>query len=144
MKLSQSVYSILFATTIFSVSVSANDRDEICNYYGNVGAAAVDFLLPLSFQQVVNMVSGKDADLLDKMSKAVEGKGSKATRKKISAMGDDALELLGEAAGFHGFQLTLTGQATSGEEVFLRLSSQCQQMGPEAIIETQRRARAVQ
>ncbi len=144
MKLTKSVCSIMFAAVTCSIAASANDKDDICGYYGNVGAAAVDFLLPLSFQQVVNMVSGKDADLLAKMSEAVEGKGSKATRTKVTAMGDDALELLGEAAGFHGFQLTLTGQATSGEEVFIRLSSQCQQMGPESIIETQRRARAVQ
>lgn len=135
---------IALAISMSSGPAGASDQDEICGYYGNVGAAAIDFLLPLSFQQVLDMVSGKDADLLEKMSKAVEGKGTKSTRDKVTALGENALDLLGEAAGFHGFQLALTGQATNGEEVFIRLSTQCQQLGPQALIDMQRRARAVQ
>jgi hypothetical protein len=136
----------LSALPLFSLAgpaAQAGEKEDMCGYYGNVGAAAIDFLLPLTFQQVVDMVSGKDADLLAQMSRAVEGKGSKTARAAIEKMGDDALELMGEAAGFHGFQLALTGQATNGQEVFERLSTQCEQVGPDQIIDIQRRARAV-
>lgn len=125
-------------------SATAADQREICSYYGNVGAAAIDFLMPLKFSEVVEMVSGKNKELLDEMAQAVESMGNQDVKKAIGNMGEGSLELMGEAAGLHGFQLVMTGQATGGQEVFGILASRCMQSGPDKIIEAQRRARAVQ
>lgn len=146
------MYTRTFRTTCFLVTLSvagawpagAASKQEVCSYYGNVGAAAINFLLPLKFSQVVDLVAGKDPALLEQMSAAVEKRGSPKVRADLEKTGKEALELIGEAAGYHAFQLTLTGQATDGQEVFGRLNEQCMNMGPDAIIESQRRARAVQ
>ncbi len=125
-------------------SAEAADKQEVCSYYGNVGAAAVDFLMPLTFAEVVEMVSGKNKDLLERMADTVGRKGNADVKATIGRMGEGSLELMGEAAGLHGFQLVMTGQATNGEEVFGILASRCMEAGPDAVIEAQRRARAVQ
>lgn len=127
-----------------STPASAQGNQDICSYYGNLGAAAIDFLMPLKFNQVVDMVSGKDKALLEEMSKRVESKGSAAVKQAVERMGKGSLELMGEAAGLHGFQLVMTGQATNGQEVFGILASQCMQAGPKEIVDAQRRARALQ
>lgn len=136
--------AFIAALPLASMPVQAQSKSDVCSYYGNVGAGAIDFLLPLKFSQVVNMIAGKDKSLMEAMEKAVENKGSAKTRKSIEAMGEDSLALMGEAAGFHGFQLVLTGQATTGKEVFGLLTNQCMSAGPEAIIDSQRNARAFQ
>lgn len=132
------------AASLSGPAADAASQEEICSYYGNVGAAAIDFLMPLKFSEVVEMVSGKNKELLEGMAKAVERKGNPEVKASINNMGDGSLELMGEAAGLHGFQLVMTGQATSGQEVFGILTSRCMQSGPNNIIEAQRRARALQ
>ncbi|WP_139167453.1 MULTISPECIES: hypothetical protein [Kordiimonas] len=143
-KLTTAGLVIGLAASLTGPATQAADKQEVCSYYGNVGAAAIDFLMPLTFAEVVEMVSGKNKDLLERMSKAVERKGSADVKKAIRSMGDGSLELMGEAAGLHGFQLVMTGQATDGQEVFGMLASRCMEAGPDAIIEAQRRARALQ
>lgn len=122
------------------VSASADDNKEVCLFYGNVGAAAVDFILPLKVQQVVDMISGKDTALVEKMQKSVEGIGNDKARSAMKNMGDDAAEHLGASAGFLAFQLIMTGQATSPQEVFSVLYKGCQDTGAQKIVENQRAA----
>ncbi|NVJ99073.1 MAG: hypothetical protein HWE25_13030 [Alphaproteobacteria bacterium] len=143
-KLYTTATTILLLAAPFPAQSATASQSDVCSYYGNVGAGAIDFLLPLKFSQVINMISGKDQELLKAMNKSLANKGSKKSREGVEELGDDALALMGEAAGFHGFQLVMTGQATTGQEVFGILTNQCMSAGPEAIIEGQRNARALQ
>ncbi|WP_026168231.1 hypothetical protein [Kordiimonas gwangyangensis] len=134
--------SLLTTATIFpsSATADAEDDKEICLYYGNVGAAAVEFLLPLKLQQVVDLISGRDEALLEKMNKTVEGVGNVRVKTAMKKIGDDAAEHLGASAGFLSFQLVMTGQATTPQEVFSVLYRGCSETGPERIVENQRKA----
>ncbi len=134
--------TLLSAVSLFSVpsAADAEDTKEICLYYGNVGAAAVDFLLPLKLQQVVDLISGRDEALLEKMNKTVEGVGNVQVKEAMKKIGEDAAEHLGASAGFLSFQLVMTGQATTPQEVFSVLYRSCTETGPERIVENQRKA----
>ncbi len=138
------VFLTIAATTVyFSTCLSpagADDNKEVCLFYGNVGAAAVDFILPLKVQQVVDMISGKDTTLVEKMQKSVEGIGNDAAKTAMKKMGEDAAEHLGSSAGFLAFQLIMTGQATSPQEVFSVLYKSCLDTGAQKIVENQRAA----
>ncbi|WP_262691678.1 hypothetical protein [Kordiimonas aestuarii] len=141
MKLMTSLFAVCFATSgLAPASADAADDKEICLYYGNVGAAAVDFLLPLKLQQVVDMISGRDQALLEKMNKSVEGVGNAKVKSAMKKIGDDAAEHLGSSAGFLSFQLIMTGQASTPQEVFSVLYRGCSETGPERIVENQRKA----
>ncbi len=130
----------IYSCATFDNAVAADDNKEVCLFYGNVGAAAVDFILPLKVQQVVDMISGKDTALVEKMQKSVEGIGNANAKAAMKAMGDDAAEHLGASAGFLAFQLVMTGQATSAQEVFSVLYKSCMDTGASKIVENQRAA----
>jgi hypothetical protein len=139
--------TVLFAAALLSATgtsavlrADANEDKEVCLYYGNVGAAAVDFLLPLKFQQVVELISGRDETLLQKMNKTIEGVGNAQVKAAMKKLGDDAAEHLGSSAGFLSFQLIMTGQAATPQEVFSVLYRSCTETGPARIVENQRKA----
>ena len=124
-----------------SQGARADENEEICAYYGNVGAATVEFLLPLSFRQVVKLIAGKD----DTLAKSLDGRLQRLQSARIKAMldkiGPDAIGLLGESAGFQAFQMAVSGRATEGGQVFMAMTNACQQMGAETIIANQRKKR---
>lgn len=133
--------ALFTATSLTTLSrADANEDKEICLYYGNVGAVAVDFLLPLKLQQVVDLISGRDEVLMQKMNKTIEGVGNVQVKASMKKLGDDAAEHLGSSAGFLSFQLIMTGQATTPQEVFSVLYRSCTETGPGRIVENQRKA----
>ncbi|WP_417448890.1 hypothetical protein [Kordiimonas sp.] len=87
------------------------------------------------------MIGGRDNALLQKMTKNVEGVGNAGVRSAIKELGDDAAEHLGASAGFLAFQLIMTGQATTPQEVFSVLYRSCSDTGPTHIVDNQRKSR---
>jgi len=124
-----------------ALPVKADDNEDICSYYGNVGATTVDFLMPLSFRQVVKLIAGRDANMAKKLDERLQGLKNPRIKAMLDKLGPDAASLLGESAGFQAFQMAVTGRATEGGQVFMAMTNACQQTGAKTIIENQRKKR---
>jgi len=124
----------------FSGSLKAND-EAICNAYGKLGETVASFMLPLTLQQMVNMNSGKDAELMSDFIKKMTDTMSGTEMLALADLGDDAAELLGEFGGQNAITLLMGGQATSSNEIRALMKQQCLQAGPEALVNRMRKAK---
>ncbi|TNE66909.1 MAG: hypothetical protein EP335_02550 [Alphaproteobacteria bacterium] len=130
------------ATVLCTLPARADDNDDLCSYYGNIGASAVDFLMPLTFRQVVDLVAGKDEALAKKLNERLQSRANSRVVAILGRMGDDAAGLLGESAGYQAFQMAIGGQATKGSEIFAAMNNACLELGADTIIENQRQKRS--
>ena len=135
--------SILVAAAALSLSSPAiaadTDNKAACKMYSVFGSTMVDFMLPLTMQEFVNMMSGKDPAAFAEMSSALISQLSGEDIKTMVSLGADA-QVAGQAAGEVAMQILMSGQATSSSEVKTIMDSHCNKIGFDQIVSNQKRA----
>jgi len=135
--------SILAAAFTLSLSPSAFaasvDDAAGCKMYSQFGSTMVDFMLPLTLQDFVDMMSGKDTEALAGMSVELISQMDKGDMKTMLALGNEA-QIVGRAAGEVAMQILMSGQASSSSEVKTIMRSQCKKIGFTQLIANQKKA----
>ena len=135
--------SILAAAAALSLSSPAYAADiedaAGCQMYSKFGSSMVDFMLPLTMQEFVNMMTGKDPEASAAMSTSFLSKLDGNDIKTMVALGDDAT-IAGQAAGEVAMQMLITGKATSSSEVKTIMESHCNKISFDQIVSNQKRA----
>ena len=124
----------------FSVSVQAGEAE--CNVYSKIGSSMVNFMLPLTMQDFINITMGKDPKLTNEMTQNMIAGMDTTDFTTLAAMGEDGAGLMGEAAGQIAVELLISGQASSAREVKAALKESCMTVGMDTILDNQRQARA--
>jgi len=132
-----SVSTLAMASTAY-----AGEDDALCNLYSKSGGAMVEFMLPLTLQQFVDMTTGKDTALMNRMSASLLKEFEPAELIALSTVGEGKAGLIGEAAGHVAVELLMSGQATTKSGIVNIMSSNCHAIGPETIIANQLKSRA--
>lgn len=123
---------------LFQIPVSHAQDDQLtCSFYSKVGSSVVGYMLPLTVQELVDMMTGKNPDLMTEMTGVMLRAMNAEEFQAIFAMDANRLEMLGEAAGAVSFQVLMSGKATSVDEVERILLSSCLSIGPDVIIDNQ-------
>ena len=133
----------LIAIAAVSVPATAQTDDMKCQIYAKTGGTMADYMLPLRLQDLVNMLSGKDTELMSGLTGALVGKLTPQEMAAMAQFKSNDATILGEAAGEVTMALLMGGQATSGAQVQSILKDTCMQVGPDQIIQNQRRAKAI-
>ncbi len=137
---------IIFAIAIlgfFQIPASQAQDDQLtCAFYSKVGSSVVGFMLPLTVQQLVDMMTGKDPQLMTEMTGVMLRAMNAEEFQNLMAMESSQLEMLGEAAGVVSFQVLMSGQASTVEEVEQKLMSSCLVITPDVIIQNQIKSNA--
>ncbi len=138
--------SIISALTLticlgFAPQAIADENAALCHLYSATGAGTVEFLLPLTVQQYVNLTAGKDKALADQMTQAIVRQYNPQIIAQLQNTSPEKIGLMGEAAGQTVTQLLMSGQATSKADVQGVMTSACQALGANTIIEEQKKLR---
>ncbi len=123
-------------------AVQAADDQTTCSFFSKVGSSLIEFVLPLTVQDMVDMLAGKNQSLMIEMTMVMMKAMSAEEFQQFMTLNSDDAEMLGQSAGEVAFQLLMTGQATSIAEVESQLMSNCLKIGPDNIIQNQRNANA--
>jgi hypothetical protein len=135
-----SVLAAAAALSLASPAYAAEVEDAAaCKMYSQFAATMVDFMLPLTLQDFVNMMSGKDPEALAEMSSGLITQLDQGDIKTMLALGDEA-QIAGQAAGEVAMQILMTGQATSSSEVKNIMDSHCIEIGFDQILANQKTA----
>jgi hypothetical protein len=117
-------------------------QDRVCEIYGRTGAAVARFMLPLTFQDAIAMLNGRNDRLLGQFTEYLLKAFSGEDLVAISRMPSDQFSLLSEAAGASTFSLLMDGTVTSPDGVAAHLSGTCGRLGVSTIIANQRAVKA--
>jgi hypothetical protein len=135
--------TILSAAACFLLSTSsfALQDDVSCSAYAGVGKTVADFMLPLRVQDLINMLTGKDAKLVQQLTETMTSELSPEEIASFASLGQQDSEVLGELAGQTAIQLLMQGQATSSEGVKSIMANQCKQVGTANLISRMKQAK---
>lgn len=128
--------SFSFSSPAFAAEV---DNDASCKMYSKFAGSMVDSMLPLKMQDFVNMMSGKDPELAQKMTAGLMSKLDGNDIMTMVALGDDAT-IAGQAAGEVAMATLMSGKATSSEEVRSIMLNDCKKIGFAQILSNQKKA----
>lgn len=120
-----------------AMPAAANDA-AMCKTYGKFGGAMVDFMLPLTMQNFVDMMTGQKPELLSEMTQSLLTYLDGTDLYNMAQMDGDESDLLGEAAGGVAIELLMSGRATNDQEVITLMEYACLKVGIDAIIDNQR------
>lgn len=135
---------ILFMAAFGLLPSTAYAVDDVktCKIYGKIGGAITDFMLPLTMQDLVNILTGKDPKLATEMTSVIIYALDKAEYVVMGDIGEEKAGLMGEAAGQVAIELLMSGRASSGAEIVTIMEDTCLSVGFDAIVDNQRDARA--
>ena len=119
----------------------ADENTTLCNLYSNTAGGMAEFLLPLTVQQYVNMMSGKSPELVDQMTKSIMAQFSPDDLIALATIDPSKASIIGEAAGQDVIQIMMAGQGTSKAEIVSSMSSTCLSVGANMIVEEQKKMR---
>ncbi|MCF6292775.1 MAG: hypothetical protein L3J04_05210 [Robiginitomaculum sp.] len=118
----------------------ANDDQELCGLYGNIGRGVAEFMLPLTLQQIINMNSGNEPEL----QKESETKAmTYVTANQLIAavkLTEQEVAAFGESAGQNAVALLMEAKARSGMDIFDFLTNRCNRLGAQTVISNQIKA----
>jgi len=115
-------------------------ENTLCTFYGAVGGSVLEFVLPLTMQDLVLMVRGQKPELVEDLTKQMTATTESSALGEAVKLGEQDLELLGKAAGTQAFVLAMSGGAASADEAKNALKSACLRNGSQRIIDQQRAA----
>ncbi len=140
MKIFRILAPALLLAISFQVSASEVESDVRCQLYSKLGGSMVEFMLPLTMQDLVNMMSGKDPDLMmDMTTGLLSGLDGNDLGVMMKLPGQDA-EIAGQAAGDVAMKVLMSGQATSAAEVRTIMKSTCETIGFDTMVANQKSA----
>ena len=139
MKRISSVTAALCLSLAAPTLAAAADNKASCQVYSKIGSTTVEFMLPLTLQEFVNMMTGKNPELLQKMSTGLLSGLDGDDVKTMIGLGEDST-LAGQAAGEVAVAMLMSGQASSASEVQTKMQRDCEAIGFDKIVENQKRA----
>ncbi|MBL4617953.1 MAG: hypothetical protein JKY46_09670 [Robiginitomaculum sp.] len=125
------------ALSLLGSTGKANDDQELCGFYGNIGRSIAEFMLPLTIQQMVDMNSGNNPALQKEMEAKVM---TYVTANQLIAAGnlkEQEITFFAESAGQNGVMLLMEAKARSSTEVYDILETRCKRVGALKLIENQ-------
>lgn len=125
-----------------SAPISSAAEDDIrCDLYGSIGGSLAEFMLPLTMQDFVNMMTGKDPGLLNELSNSLLKSVNGLELAALSEMAESDRELFSEAAGETAIQYLMSARASSSEDLKTIMEKTCISIGADSIIDNKKRAK---
>lgn len=121
-----------------AASAETNQDKALCNFYGVVGQASVEYILPMRVQDLLNMLSGKDEKLMGKFTQKLLDTITGSELLVLADVPDGDVEWLGQSAGQIAIQSLMSARITSGAEVKELLYNHCIKTGVQQIIQKQK------
>ena len=120
----------------------ADENADRCALYGGLGASFSDFMLPLTLQDLVNVIRGEDAALMTRLSTELIASLEASELATLMRIPADENAALSEASGMVAMNLLMTGAANSPASVKRTMVDTCLDVGAQTIIDNQRRSNA--
>jgi len=136
------VKTAIAAGAALTLAIPAQAADNTCGVYSELGGSMVDFMLPMTLQQVVDLTSGKNDALAEQMGMKMISNLSEDEIMTLGTMNETDAGLISEAAGMVAIELLMTGQATTSAEIRNYMLLTCNQVGASQIIANQSKMRA--
>ncbi len=133
------LFSLSFASPVYA---SDNADKANCEVYSKIGGVMVEFMLPLTMQEFVDMMTGKEPKLMEDMTSALIKGLDGDSLSTMLRLGDES-HFVGEAAGEVGVGLLMEGRASSAADVRRIMMNDCQEIGFRRIIDNQKAASAL-
>lgn len=130
----------LCLVTLFPFSAAAED-DIRCSLYGSIGGSLAEFMLPLTMQDFINMMTGEDPDLMHELSSSLLKSVNGLELAAFTKMPDKDAEIFSESAGQTAIQHLMSATASSSEDLKALMESSCNSVGADRIIRNQKRAK---
>ena len=139
------IVPLLLALTLTAPATfsAAEEGDMRCSLYGSIGGSMGKFMLPLTMQDFVNIMTGKDPALLNELSNSLLASVNRQELAALGKMPEKDRELFSESAGQAAIENLMSARATSSEELKSLMTSACKSVGAQGIIDNQRRANAL-
>lgn len=123
------VVSMSLALLAPPASAQVDEEQELCQFYGELGGQLAAYVLPLTIQQLVGVMAGRDEqiknDLQTMMISALsEAKVSQDIPRRMNRM-----TRLASAAGKATFDVMLKQQVATSEEVATFMTEDCLNVG---------------
>lgn len=118
------------------------DETAVCGIYGTIGSVTTEVLMDRTFRDVLDMMQGRSNDITNAIGARMVSSFSSDQLAVMSTMTTEDSELIGGAAGTKGFNLLLSGRASSPDDVRVLLQDECMRIGIETIKNNQRQAAA--
>ena len=137
------VITVLGTCLLISPPVSyANNDATLCNAYGKIGGYMVGSLLPKTMQDFVDMMTGKNPEMLEGITAGLMDDLSGKELLAVSKQDENRMGLMGESAGQVAIQMLMAGQVADKAETVSTLRNNCMSVGVDTIISNQAAANA--
>ena len=135
--------TVLGTCLLMSPPVShANNDATLCNAYGKIGGYMVGSLLPKTMQDFVDMMTGKNPEMLEGITAGLMDDLSGKELLAVSKQDENRMGLLGESAGQVAIQMLMAGQVSDKPDTVNALRNNCMSVGINTIISNQAAANA--
>jgi len=124
-----------------SVSTAHAQSDKnICSIYGSIGESMVDFMLPLTLKNFIELNTGGNPELEQELTSALESSLSVSDARSFVKLNEEEQTLLGEAAGGTAVTLLMSGHAADAKAIKTFMQKNCEKHGYKTIIAQQKKA----
>lgn len=131
------IKSVALATALFTSSgqsAIADDNELLCSVYGSMSQSVVNFMLPLTFEQILNMITGKDNLLMGQFTQAMMTSMKPEALGKLATSSQTDIAMLSQHAGQTVFQMMMSGQILDMNAAGEVMENKCLEMGSRNII----------
>lgn len=109
--------------------------DPICEFYAVTGSVTIELMLPKTFQDVADIMAGKDKAFLTEMNAKMIASLSSGAIKQLNSQDPRDSQALGMLSGQKSFMLLLQGHAESADDVEKILLQECKTEGADVLID---------
>ncbi len=130
------ITSVLVA---LSSTAQAQDVDHLCNAYAKGGRVLAATMLDATFAEVLNIISGKNPELLQKFTTELIKQFNGEELDAISRLNSEDSKLLFGMAGMDAMNIMIETQTTSLEDIQTTMYKKCKSQGSDVLIERMRK-----
>lgn len=123
-------------------AVSAQEDHILCSVYGKISQATVDFMMPLTLEQVTGMMTGQNPGLLSKFVDIMAGSITVREQRALAAMPQSDVNLLSEYAGQITMQKVMSMQIRDRSRTRELMEKECKTIGAKTLIARLKKAKA--
>ena len=133
--------SLIIAASVFMTPAAASANDQLCNIYGHVGQSVANYILPMTMQELVEMLTGQNPEAMGGFARSMSSGLSDEQLGILATVNPQDIELLSTLSGQTAMQMLMSGQVADTSRLGAILEQQCNQAGGGAVmIERMRRA----
>lgn len=108
-----------------AAAAEASQKQLVCSAYAKMGGAIADFILPLTFKQMLDMQHGRNGQLVEQLTQKLLGSLTGAEISALGSIKSQSRDNFMDSANQMTFSLLQSGKAGTTAEVISQLTEHC-------------------